>query len=472
MSIHLLVDFGSTYTKVLAVDLAAEVIIGRAQAPTTVTTDIAIGLNQALEELLRTFKIDESRIEGKYASSSAAGGLKMAAIGLVPQLTVEAARRACLGAGAKVVSGHGFEIDEATVHDLEAAKCDIVLLCGGTDGGDKNTILHNARMLAKSAINCPMLVAGNRVVNDRAKTILEEAGKSVYAAKNVLPTIDAVEVEPAQELIREIFIAHITKAKGLQKAQEFIGSPIIPTPKATLQAAALLADGTPEERGIGSLVIVEVGGATTNIHSVGDSLPATPQTVVRGLPEQRIKRTVEGDLGIRYNAHTIYDFIGADLFLAKLRRAFPPADGKECTPADHIAYLSRNVGHVPTTELGLNTDIVLAESAAFIAVERHAGMLKQEFTAVGEVAVQYGKNLLTVENVIGTGGIFKYGLKPERVLRSALFSEETPWSLKPKAPRAYIDGQYMLYGIGLLSQRFPVQALRIAKKYLTQTSLD
>ncbi|HEX2965762.1 MAG TPA: methylaspartate mutase accessory protein GlmL [Syntrophorhabdaceae bacterium] len=472
MSIHLLIDFGSTYTKVMAVDLEKEIIVGRAQAPTTVTTDITVGLNKAFSELVRTCNIDEKHITGKYASSSAAGGLKMAAIGLVPQLTVEAARRACLGAGAKVVRGFGFEIDETIVRDIEDAKCDIVLLCGGTDGGDKNVILQNSNMLAKSSIDCPILVAGNRVVSEAVKSKLANAGKRVYVTKNVMPSIDTLEVEPAQVLIREIFITHITKAKGLQKAQDFIGSPIIPTPKATLQAAALLADGMPEEPGIGSLVIVEVGGATTNIHSVGDSSPATPQTVVRGLPELRIKRTVEGDLGIRYNAQTIYDLMGYNVFVAKLRHAFPKMDVDQCNASEQITYLSHNVDHVPRTQLGLNIDIVLAESAASMAVQRHAGTLKQEFTLGGEVMVQNGKNLLDVKNLIGTGGIFKYGLNPERVLRSAIFSADTPWSLKPKSPNVFIDRAYMLYGIGLLAEHFPLQALRIAKKYLTPASPD
>jgi hypothetical protein len=85
--------------------------------------------------------------------------------------------------------------------------------------------------------------------------------------------------------------------------------------------------------------------------------------------------------------------------------------------------------------------------------------------------VQHGKNLLSAENLVGTGGIFTYGLHPERILRSALFSPETPWSLKPKAPKAYIDRDYMLYGVGLLAEAFPVQALRIARKYLTPVSL-
>jgi uncharacterized protein (TIGR01319 family) len=473
MSVHLLIDFGSTYTKVMAVDLSKEVILGRAQSPTTIDTDVTIGLDKALAELVDSCGLDLGQVEGKYASSSAAGGLKMAAIGLVPELTLEAARRACLGAGAKVVCAYGFEIDREVVREIESARCDIVLLCGGTDGGDKRVITHNARMLAHSGVECPILVAGNRVVADTIRETLENEGKKVYRAGNVLPSLDTVDVEPAQALIREIFIAHITHAKGLDKAAEFIGRPIIPTPKATLQAAALLADGTAREPGIGSLVVVEVGGATTNVHSVVDQSPVTPQTVIRGLPESRVKRTVEGDLGIRYNAPTIYGFIGVDRFRARLRDLYPSVnDDPGFDPDGHIDYLSHNVGHAPSTDLGLNADIVLAESAAAIAVERHAGTVRQEFSVVGEITVQHGKNLLDVENLIGTGGIFRYGLGPERVLRAALFSLDKPWSLKPKAPKTFIDRDYMLYGIGLLAEDFPEQALRIAKKYLRESELD
>jgi uncharacterized protein (TIGR01319 family) len=472
MCIHLLVDFGSTYTKIIAVDIEKEMVLGRAQAPTTVDTDITIGLDNALSELVDLCGIDEREIEGRYASSSAAGGLKMAAIGLVPELTLEAARRAALGAGARVVCAYGFEIDEGIVHDIESAGCDIVLLSGGTDGGDKNVIVHNAGMLARSQIRCPILVAGNRVVGEKVRVLLEEGGKKVYSAKNVLPSLESVEVEPAQKLIRDIFIAHITNAKGLDKAQSFVGGPIIPTPKATLQAAALLANGAGGEPGIGSLVIVEVGGATTNIHSVGDQTPANSQTIVKGLPELRIKRTVEGDLGIRYNAPIIYDFVGDEGFLARLKALQPSVNGQVCDVGRQIKYLSRNVGHVPSTPTGRDVDIALAESAASIAVQRHAGNVRQEYTVVGEIMVQYGKNLMPTENLIGTGGIFKYGLHPERVLRSALFSSETPWSLKPKAPRAYIDTDYILYGVGLLAEDFPAQALRMAKKYLKLTNLD
>ncbi len=471
MGIYLLVDFGSTYTKIIAVDIEKEIILGRAQSPTTINTDITIGLDNALAALVKNCGIDTDKIQGKYASSSAAGGLKMTAIGLVPELTLEAARRAALGAGAKVVSGYGFEIDEDIIKEIEAEKCDIVLLCGGTDGGDKKVIIHNAKMLADSKIDCPILVAGNRAATNKIKTILEEKNKTVYTAKNVLPSLDVIDIEPAQALIREIFIDHIVKAKGLAKAQASIGRNIVPTPMASLQAAALLADGTEDEPGIGSLVIVEIGGATTNIHSVADITSVTPQTLIKGLPELRVKRTVEGDLGIRYNAQTIYDMVGEDKIEAILQSLLISQAGEKTDIKRYVNKIAENVDYVPSCDIEFNLDISLAKAATEIAVERHAGVLKKEYSIQGETMVQYGKNLLNVENIIGTGGVFKYGLRPERILQSGLFSQDKPWNLKPQKPQAYIDNDYMLYGIGLLANDFPAQALRIAKKYLRPTTL-
>jgi uncharacterized protein (TIGR01319 family) len=472
MDIHLLIDFGSTYTKILAVDLDAETVLGRAQAITTIEDDITIGLDHALANLAEASGIEADEVSGRHASSSAAGGLRMAAIGLVPELTLEAARRAARGAGAKVVAAHGFEIDEVILDQVEEAACDIILLTGGTDGGNKKVILHNARMLANSAIGCPILVAGNRVVTKQVGEILEAADKQVFTAANVLPTLDKVEVEPAQDLIRDIFIAQITEAKGLAAAQKFVGKDLMPTPLASLKAAALLADGSGGEAGIGSLLVVEVGGATTNIHSVVDNKPSDSQTIVRGLPEPRIKRTVEGDLGIRYNAPTIHQLAGDETCMARLRAIDP---GLACDGADlaaHTQALSTDVGYVPAGDLEYNIDVILAQSATATATQRHAGTMREEFSVVGAVQVQQGKNLLDTKNLIGTGGIFKYGRHPEKILQAALFSPENPWSLMPKAPKAFIDGEYLLYGVGLLAEHFPVQALRIAKKYLNPVSLE
>lgn len=472
MHVVLLVDFGSTHTKVLAVDLDREEVVGRSQAMTTVEEDITIGLNQALERLFRESGIAEGDIVARYASSSAAGGLRMAAIGLVPSLTLEAARRAALGAGAKVVWSSGFELDESSLEEVRAAACDIILLSGGTDGGDRKTIIANARRIAQSDITAPVIVAGNRVAASTVRQILADAGKASYQVANVLPLLDQLNVEPAQELIRDLFIRQITAAKGLNRAQEYIGDIVMPTPKATLQAATLLADGTPDEAGIGPLLIVEVGGATINIHSVADGRPTDRRTVLRGLPETHTKRTVEGDLGIRYNAPTILEFVGAARLLEKLRSVLPDAPIDTAGLEARVHALSADVGYVPRGDLDDAIDRVLAESAVAFAVERHAGTLRQEFTLAGDVRVQVGKDLTQVTNLIGTGGIFKYGRWPGEVLASALYDTAVPWSLKPMKPAAWLDREYLLYGIGLLAEHSPGKALRIAKKYLTSVKLE
>jgi len=423
-----------------------------------------IGLKKALEGLRESFGIEEKDVCRRYASSSAAGGLKMAAIGLVPELTLSAAQRAALGAGAKVVGAYGYEIDETIVREIEEKRCDIIMLSGGTDGGNKNVILHNAGMLARSQIECPVLVCGNRVVRTQVCEMIEQSGKRVYSTKNVLPGVTEIDIEPAQSLIRDIFIEHIIKAKGLDKAKGYFDTAIMPTPKATLTAAELLADGTKDERGIGSLLVVEVGGATTNIHSVVDITPFSSQTIVRGLPETRASRTVEGDLGIRYNARTIFDFVGAE-HLKSLAGQFAGTP-ETCDPEAYTQKLHECVEHVPQDIHESMMDVALATSSVSIAVERHAGTLKTEFSAVGEVTLQYGKNLFDVRNIVGTGGIFKYGAKPEAVLESALFSERKPWSLKPNSPAAFLDSDYLLYAMGLLSAEHPDAALRIMKKHL------
>ena len=469
MKVYLLVDFGSTYTKITAVDLDSETVIGRAQSPTTVKTGLSIGLNNTLGELKKTCTFDDKEICGRYASSSAAGGLKMAAIGLVPALTLSAARRAALGAGAKVVGTYGYEIDNSVLKEIEEKDCDIVMLCGGTDGGNKNVILHNAKMLAKSQISCPVLVCGNKVVSEQIKEMLEQAGKMVYVTKNLLPNVTEIDVEPAQNKIRDIFIEHIIKAKGFDEITGYFDKAILPTPKASLVSAELLADGTKDEPGIGSLLIVEVGGATINIHSVANIVPFTQETVVRGLPESRVSRTVEGDLGIRYNARTIFELIGAEQ-LKLLARQMDP-ENEPCDPDVYTGFLSENVEYIPQNGQESLMDIALAASAVRLAVERHAGTLKTEFSAMGEINIQYGKNLINVKNIIGTGGIFRYGAQPDVVLATALFSEQTPWSLKPRDPAAYLDADYLFYAMGLLSQEHPDAALRIMKKHLTPVIL-
>lgn len=144
---YLTVDFGSTYTKLTAIDTEQGEVLGTASAFTTIETDVMEGFRngmQKLEKKIGTFEYDRL-----LCCSSAAGGLKMVALGLVPELTAKAAKMAASSAGAKVVKTYSFEISQAEQEEIYEINPDLVLLCGGTDGGNKDVILANAKRLCQ-----------------------------------------------------------------------------------------------------------------------------------------------------------------------------------------------------------------------------------------------------------------------------------------------------------------------------------
>jgi uncharacterized protein (TIGR01319 family) len=148
-NIRIFIDFGSTFTKAVALDLDKEELAARVQVPSTVDTDISTGLNEAFDQLSEIINITDSNIKQSLACSSAAGGLRMICIGLVPEYTTEAGRLAALGAGAKITGTYSYELSKCEAADIAKASPDIILLTGGTDGGNKKTIIRNAELLAR-----------------------------------------------------------------------------------------------------------------------------------------------------------------------------------------------------------------------------------------------------------------------------------------------------------------------------------
>ena len=452
----LLIDFGSTYTKLTAVDVEGERILGTAQAYTTVQTDINDGLEKGLRLLEeKTGKLDFAET---FACSSAAGGLRMVTSGLVPELTGEAAKLASLGAGAKVVGIYAFQLTEYYLEDIRAAKPDIFLLVGGTDGGNTECILHNARMLATMDADFPVVIAGNRTAARECQRILE--GREVYVCPNVMPKFGVLNIEPTQRQIREIFLNRIIQAKGLSKASELLSDIMMPTPSAVLQAMNLLAQGCEGESGIGDLVAVDVGGATTDVYSIADGMPEHMNTVYKGLPEPFAKRTVEGDIGMRYSIQGIVDAAGLD----RISRISGIAPDRV---TELVEELKTHTDRVPNGDPELEAlDHALAAMAIEEAVTRHAGTIEETYTMMGLTYVQSGKNLTKVKQIVVTGGSLIHTKRTEEIAAYAQFSPQNPASLRPKAASVWVDRTYILAAMGLLSTHYPQTALRIMKKEL------
>ena len=452
----LLIDFGSTYTKLTAVDLDNEKILGTAQSFTTIFTDINDGLNNALEILeQKTGKLD---FVETYACSSAAGGLRMVTSGLVPELTGEAAKLASLGAGAKVVGVYAFQLTEDDMEEIRESKPDIFLLVGGTDGGNTECILHNAQMLADMKPEFPVVVAGNRSAARQCQRILE--GCEVYVCPNVMPKFGVLKIEDTQKQIREIFLNRIVQAKGLSKATALLSDIMMPTPSAVLQAMELLAQGCEGETGIGELVAVDVGGATTDVYSIADGMPEHMNTVFKGLPEPFAKRTVEGDIGMRYSIRGILDAAGAER-IAQL-------SGLRVSRVEQlVSYLAEHTDIVPDDNAELEAlDFALASMAIEEAVSRHAGTIEETYTMMGQTYVQEGKNLTKVRQIVVTGGSLIHTKRTAEIAAHALYSPAQPESLRPRQANVWVDRTYIMAAMGLLSVHYPQTALRIMKKEL------
>ncbi|WP_344319681.1 glutamate mutase L, partial [Actinocatenispora thailandica] len=259
-------DVGSTYTKLLAVELGTGALAATAEHRTTVDTDVLVGYDACLAALAD--QLPGADLSAQYVCSSAGGGLRLAVVGYEPLVTADAGHRVGLSAGARVVHVAAGPLDGAGVRALRAAKPDVVLLVGGTDGGDAEVLTHNAARLAGTRLRVPVVVAGNADAADAVRQRLADAGVPVSVTDNVLPRIGQLNPAPARAAIRRVFLSHVIGGKKLSAGARFPRLVRAATPDAVLAGVELLADGAGEVPGAGEILAVDVGGATPDVYSV------------------------------------------------------------------------------------------------------------------------------------------------------------------------------------------------------------
>jgi uncharacterized protein (TIGR01319 family) len=411
----LCLDVGSTWTKAALVSPAGTVL-GTAQHPTT-PPEVLIGIAEVTDQV-------HGRSAEVLACSSAGGGLRLAVVGQERLVSAEAAYRVALSAGAKVVHVSSGELDGPGVRSLRATRPDVLLLAGGTDGGDTKVLLHNAHRLAVQRIGCPIVLAGNTAVRQEALALLLGTRRTVVVTDNVLPDVGELAPGPARAAIRGVFLDHVIGGKGLSRGPRFRRLVRAVTPEAVLtgvgRLAALLATDQP-----GAVVVIDVGGATTDVYSAVSNL-AAPETHAVALPPDR--RTVEGDIGMRWSAVGVLTEAVAERLLT---------DTEAASLAAPVRHRSDNVSFVPDGVDVVDTE--LAALAAVLAARRH---LRQIDSRLGP----QGAGL-----VVLSGGVFRHAdavritaiadrLRADPLLRPVL-----------RNARFVVDQQYVLAPAGLLA---------------------
>jgi uncharacterized protein (TIGR01319 family) len=417
------VDFGSTFTKALLVDLVDSRITAAAEHRTTIDTDVLDGYDACLAALAG--QDARAARAPTLACSSAGGGLRIAVVGNEELVTAEAGRRVALSSGGKVVAVYAASSGDDLAGIADSAP-DVVLLTGGTDGGNQGPIVDCARALAP-VWQGPVVIAGNVEAQAEVAEIL--AHHPLVVAPNIVPRIGVLAPEGARTAIRELFLSHVIGGKHLSARDDFLAMVRGATPDVVLTGVELLAEVA------GDTVVVDVGGATTDVHSVVELDPEDVGLSREVVATTRVTRTVEGDLGMRWSAVTTAEAAGRpDLEEAAVRRR-------------------EDVGFVPDSAAECDLDEELAREAVGLALRRHAGRSKVVVSPEGRVLERSGKDLREVRLLVGSGGILRHG-RPGvagRVFAGSIGEVEGGWQL-PRAAEVTVDTAYVLAAAGLLAQ--------------------
>lgn len=454
MKIDVLVaEIGSTTTVVNAfkdIDTENPVFWAQGQAPTSVLEgDVRIGLQGAIDDLCKKKGIESLEYDEMLATSSAAGGLKMTVHGLVYDMTARAAKEAALGAGGIIHYVTAGKLRRTDIAKIKEIKPNLILIAGGVDYGERDTAIDNAEMIRNMGLNVPIIYAGNCENQEEMKLIFdEESGQKLYNVDNVYPRIDDLNVEPCRKVIQDAFEEHITGAPGMEHVRDMVNGPIVPTPGAVMECTKLLYDC------IGDLVVLDVGGATTDLHSVATESDQVARIMIA--PEPKAKRTVEGDLGVYVNRMKVIESIGEEKLRAKCEKAGVDLD----KTLDRYVAIPKNEDEIKLVEM-------LTEEAVMKAVERHAGQIRYIYGPSGRSSLAEGKDLTQVKYIVGTGGALTRLPHRKDIMKKIAEYDETGMRLFPtQHAEVLVDNDYIMASLGVLSKNHREGAKKLLEKSL------
>lgn len=432
----LVAEIGSTTTVVSAFNGIEDqseqpTFLGQGQAPTSVDEgDVLVGVRASIKNLKDKLGVNDLTYNELFASSSAAGGLKMTVHGLVFDMTARAAKEAALGAGGVLHMVTAGKLRRTDLKKIKEKHPNLILIAGGVDYGERDTALDNAEKIAGLNTTIPVIYAGNVENQDEVKLIFEDTDQELYIVENVYPKIDDLNIEPTRKVIHDAFEKHIIHAPGMENIYDMVNGNIIPTPGSVMNVAKLFY------KYIGDVVVVDVGGATTDVHSVTDGSKFVNKVTVA--PEARAKRTVEGDIGLYVSLEHVIDLYGEEKLIEE---GFDLDQIRE-----HYMGIPQNNKEVRFVEK-------LTEIATRTAIDRHVGSFRYVYGPSGRQTLAEGKDLSTVKYIIGTGGALAHMKNATEVLKGIKRDRLSMQLLPKKEPIVLIDKQYIMSAIGVLSMK-------------------
>jgi uncharacterized protein (TIGR01319 family) len=469
-------DCGSTTTKAILIEEVAGHFrqTQRGEAPTTVEApfaDVTLGVTNAVTELQelsgrrlvaddgtiirRTSPDDPQGCDIYISTSSAGGGLQMMVAGVVRQMTAESAKRAALGAGAIVmdtIAANDHRKPHEQIQRIRELRPDMVLLSGGTDGGDRKKVVELAELIAPakprprfgSEYRLPVIFAGNRDAAPDVERVFRD-GFDLSVVPNLRPTLEEENLGPARDRIHDVFLEHVmAHAPGYDKLISWADAPIMPTPGAVGDILQTIA----RRRGINALG-VDIGGATTDVFSVFGGA---------------FNRTVSANLGMSYSISNVC----AEATMPRiLRWVHLPMDERELR--NRVKNKMIRPTTIPQTLEALVFEQAVAREALRLSFEQHkafATTLKgvQQQRTVGDAFGQEASggtlvSAMKLDLLVASGGVLSHAPRMEQTALMLIDSFE-PEGFTELAK----DSIFMMPHLGVLASVHPEAAMEVFEK--------
>ena len=188
--------------------------------------------------LVTPSKPDGSGVDSLVSTLSAGPALKTVLIGLLPDVSLESARRLAETCYTRIVDSSAVNDSrqpDQRIDNLLRIQPDAVLIAGGTDGGATRSVLKTLEPVGLSSFllapekRPSMLFMGNQRLQPEVRELLSSVSATLHFCPNVRPSLGIEDIDPAARELGGLFLAvRKRQVQGVDQLESLSGGTVLP----------------------------------------------------------------------------------------------------------------------------------------------------------------------------------------------------------------------------------------------------